>query len=183
MHRLVSFSLFLLLTACSTQSLTPDSPYYLLPAGSKLILRQALTIPPNEGRVYIQYGKVVTTKEKDDWHAHCWFLSWKVLDISQVIKPDTFVITHSQHLEDVVSNQSPIQYAALKTDFSQQDGGPMALVYTTRTTIHSATQPNIRQFACSHWEDPLDAKHLTVAQMQRTLGSIAEIHLNNTNNK
>lgn len=178
MHRVILLFLVFSVAACSTQALTPASPYYLIPAGSKIILKHELTIPPNEARVYIQYGKVVSAKEKDDYHAHCWFLSWDVLEHAQVIKPDTFTITSSQHLEDVVLRKSPLQYAALGVGSGSRDGGPMALVYTTHMSIHSDTQPAIRQFACSHWEDPLDAKHLTVAQMQKALGDIAEIQLN-----
>jgi len=178
MHRIAILLLILGLAGCSTQVTNPASPYFLIPAGSKIILKRELTIPPNAGRVYIQYGKVVSSKEKDDYHAHCWFESWDVLDHSQIIKPDTFAITKSQHLEDVVSRQSPLLYAALNVGAGSEGGGPMALVYTTHMTIHSDTQPAIRQFACSHWEDPLDAKHLTVAQMQKALGNIAEIQLN-----
>ena len=180
MQRLFFIALLLSLAACSTGSVSVSSPYFRIPAGSKLILKQELTIPANAGRVYIQYGKVVSPKEKENFHAHCWFLSWDVLDRAQVIKPDTFIITHSQQLEDVVSRRVVHQYAmnGLGLGFGDSDGGPMALVYSTEMRIHSATQPAIRRFVCSHWEDPNDAKHLTVAEMQKALGKIAEIQLN-----
>jgi hypothetical protein len=178
MQRIFIIVVFLSLAACSTGPAPVTSPYFRIPAGSKLVLKQALTIQPNAGRVYIQYGKVVTSKEKDDWHAHCWFLSWNVLDSAQVIKPDTFIITHSQQLEDVALRQTPQQYAMNGLGIGTNDGGPMALVYSTEMRIHSDTQPGIRRFVCSHWEDPNDAKHLTVAEMQKTLGQIAVIQIN-----
>jgi len=111
MYRVSILLLVLLVPACNTQPLTPASPDYQIPSGSKLILKQELVIPPNAGRVYIQYGKVVTPTQKDNWHAHCWFLSWDVLEHAQVIKPDTFIITRSQQLEDSVMRDTNLQYA------------------------------------------------------------------------
>jgi len=179
MYRLLLVLIMMSLSACATGPVPVSSPYFRIPAGSKLVLKQELTIPPNAGRVYIQYGKVVTPKEKDDWHAHCWFLSWNVLDQAQIIKPDTFTITQSQQLEEVVQLETPKQFAAIRVGFGMhQDGGPMALVYSTEMRIHSDTQPEIRRFICSHWENPVRANHLTVADMQKTLGQIAEIQLN-----
>ncbi len=179
MYRLLLAMVILSLAACATGPVPVSSPYFRIPDGSKLVLKQELTIPPNAGRVYIQYGKVVTPKEKDDWHAHCWFLSWDVLERTQVIKPDTFIITHSQQLEDVAMRETSWQFAASQIGIGMTEGGgPMALVYSTEMRIHSDRQPAIRRFVCSHWEDPLDAKHLTVAQMQKALGKIADIQLN-----
>lgn len=183
MRSIFALLLGLTLSACSTGPYPVTSPYYQIPAGSKLILKQTLTIPPNAGRVYIQYGKVVTPKEKDDFYAHCWFLSWYVLSTPQVIKPDTFIITKSEKFEDTVSRQPDHLFAmnGFLGIGAYHDGGPMALEYSTEMHIHSDKQPNIHRFVCSHWETPYDANHLTVAEMQRALGHIAQIQLNTNN--
>jgi len=170
-----------ILAGCSSGPYPVSSPYYTIPTGSKLVLQHKLTIPPNAARIYIQYGKVVSAKQKDDYHAHCWFESWRVLDTSQVIEPDTFTITRSIQTDDVVQRSETRRYAMLETAFKSsgaEGGGPMALVYSTEMHIHSDKQPDIRRFVCSHWEDPLDARHLTVADMQKALGNIATIKLN-----
>ena len=179
MRNVFIFPILIALSACSTSQNPVSSAYYPIPDGSKLVLKQALTIAPDAGRVYIQYGKVVTPNEKDNYHAHCWFLSWHVFESAQVIKPDTFVITRTQQHEDVVALQTPRQYAMNGLAFTHDgDGGPLALEYSTELSIHSDLQPAIRQFVCSHWERPDDARHLTVAEMQKVLGDIAEIQLN-----
>jgi len=181
-----TFILLLLgaLAACSSRPYPVSSPYYTIPAGSKLVLKQALTIPANTGRVYIQYGKVVSPKLKDDFYANCWFLSWNVRDTAQVIEPDSFLITRSDQLEGIVSRTPDWQFAMRDVSYvlnHSNDGGPMALVYSTEMYIHSDKQPDIRRFVCSHWEDPIGARHLTVAEMQKALGDIAEIQLNRGN--
>lgn len=177
--------LFLALTACASGPYPVTSPYYYIPAGSKVILKQELTIQPNAARVYIQYGHVVTPKEKDNFHAHCSFLSWKVLNVAQHIKPDTFIITKTEKYEDVVQNTaSTKQIASIRLAFGMfTSGAPMALIYKTKLTLHSETQPDIRRLICEHWENPDDAYHLTVAQMQQALGDIAEIQVKSTAEK
>ena len=178
MRNVIFIPLLLVLVACSSGPYPVTSPYYLIPAGSKLILKQELTILPNAGRVYIQYGRVVSPVEKNNYYAHCSFLSWKVLDTAQVIKPDTFIITKTQHLEDIVTRKQARQVATNTLAFGMfGNSAPQALVYSTELSIHSKTQPAIRRFICSYWENPGDAQHLTVAQIQQALGKIAEIQL------
>jgi hypothetical protein len=170
-----------ILAGCSSGPYPASSPYFTIPAGSMLVLNQELTIPPNAARIYIQYGKVVSSKQKDDYYAHCWFESWRVLDSAQTIRPDTFTITRSIQTDDVVQRGMTRRYAMLDTAYnsnSPEGGGPMALVYSTEMLIHSDKQPDIRRFVCSHWENPDDARHLTVGEMQKALGNIATIKLN-----
>ena len=181
MHKPLLFFLSLFLTACATGSYPVTSPYYRIPPGSQVLLKQALTIPPNQARVYIQYGKVIKAKDKEKYYPHCWFLSWKSLDTEQTIKPDTFTVIKTEKFENVVQTPTWYQYAGIYGGIGlgmKQDDGPTAVEYTTQLTIHSDTQPDIRQFACNHWDHPVDGEHLTVAEMQKALGKIVEIKLN-----
>ena len=179
MLKLIACFLLATLVGCITGPVPITSPYYRIPEGSQLVLKQALTIPPNTGHVFIQYGEVVTPKEKDQYYAHCWFQSWKVLDIPQIIQPDTFIVTATLKDENWVQTPGSYQLASagIVAGFRGGDGGPSAIEYSTELTIHSALQPDIRKFACNHWEDPADAQHLTVAEMQKALGDIAEIRI------
>jgi hypothetical protein len=176
--------------ACASGPYPVSSPYYQVPAGTGIELKQTLTITPNSGRVYVQYGKVVTPKERERYHANCWFLSWKVLETPQTIHPDTFIVKGSRKSQDIVQNQSAIKLASLDlqtaagTGFETVSGkgigflanaSPMAAVFTTTLDIRSDRQPDIRQLACSHWDDVSSGEHLTVEQMQQALGDIARI--------
>lgn len=168
----------LALTGCATAPYPVSSPYYHIPAGSRLVLKQMLTIPPHSARIYIQYGKVITPRKRDQYYAHCWFLSRKVLDEAQFIAPDTFIITGTKKFEDYVQPQTEIRLASLADLASRRsDNGPTAIEYSTVLSIYSDSQPDIFQFICNHWEDPYDAEHLTVAEIEKTLGEIATIEL------
>ena len=102
MRKLLLLFPVLLLTACATGPYPVTSPYYQIPSGSQVILKQELTIPPNQARVYFQYGKVIKERDKDKYYPHCWFLSWKSRDTAQTIKPDTFTVIKTQKYENVV---------------------------------------------------------------------------------
>lgn len=178
MRKFLPFVAGITLTACSSVPAPVTSPYYHIPAGSKLVLKQPLSIPPNTATVFIQYGKVVSPKQKENYYAHCWFTSWYVRDHAQHIEPDTFTITSSQQLEDVVSRHTNTMLAMNGLGIGMYEGGgPMALVYSTVMHIHSDKQPDIRRFGCGYWENPDDAQHLTVAQIQNVLGNIARIEV------
>ena len=184
------------LASCAAQQYPVTSPYYHIPPGTRIVLNETLTIPPNSARVYLQYGKVVTPKEKDRYQANCWFLSWKLQNSPQIIHPDTFIVTQSQKNEDYVQNLSNLKFASAAVSAEVGVGvgigistgkhgmldpfsadTPIATEYTTDIYIQSDTQPDIRRLACSHWDDVHTGEHLTVEQMQSALGKIATIQL------
>ena len=182
-----------ILTACASGPYPITSSYYQIPVGSHIELTQTLTILPNTARVYLQYGKVVSPKEKDRYQPNCWFLSWKVLERTQTILPDTFIIKGSEKSQDLVQNISNIKFASrsMQVDVGVGIGigagnnmkvfsgdVPMAAEYTTTLQIYSDKQPDIQQLACSHWDDPSNGEHLTVEKMQQALGNVARIVIN-----
>lgn len=168
--------IFLQFAACASGPWPISSPLYLIPGGSKLIVKQSLTIPAGKGRVYLQGGKQISEKEKDQYYAHCWFLSRKVLQTPQTIQPDTFIVTHSSKLEEEVQLKSRYQLASLSSGIYASNGAT-ATEYITELDIHSDKQADIFRFACSHWEDPTDAQHLTVKDMKQVLGDMVIIEL------
>ena len=174
MYKVILLLVLTTLVSCASGPYPVSSPYYRIPEGSRIVLKQRLTILPNRARIYIQYGKVVTAKEKDQYYPNCWFLSRKLLDTPQVIEPGVFTITKTKKYEDHVHRNNFIQLAGLNV---VSDGGLTAIKYTTELSIHSDKQPDIFRFSCSYWEDPLDAEHLTVEQIQRTIGDIAAIEI------
>ena len=179
------------LAACVSGPYPISSPFFIIPAGSQIEVNQQLTIPSNSGRVYLQYGKVVSAKEKDRYQPHCWFLSWKVLETPQVIKPDTFTVVSTQKQEDLVQRDLRLKLASNSPRASAGIGitiggtmdplagdAPLATEYITQIHIHSDGQPDIRMLECNHWDDPSSGEHLTVEQMQAALGQLATIIIN-----
>ena len=166
------------LAACHSGPYLQSSPYFSIPVGSHIVVKQSVTIPAYAGRVYLQNGNVVIAKERDQYHYNCWFLSWKVVATPQFIKPDTFIVTHVQHTDFLVQGLTGIQLAAKgSTAFDLAMGGATATEYTTELSIHSDQQPDIRRIVCSYWGDPSYGQHITLAQIQAALGDIVQIRI------
>jgi hypothetical protein len=167
----------LIITGCQTGPYPVSSPYYTIPAGSQLRIKQNLTIPANSATVYLQNGAPVARNKLDQYYPHCWFESWQRLKNSQTIKPDTFTINAVKIREEVVMGQSKFLLAstALSGSIGVGGGSATAVEYITELTIKSDTQPDIRKLFCNHWEDPVDGRHLTVPEMNKALGGYAEL--------
>ncbi|MGD8784446.1 MAG: hypothetical protein PVG75_08400 [Thioalkalispiraceae bacterium] len=168
----------LLLSACQSGPYPESSPYYRIPIGSELVVKQVLTIPANQARIYIQSGKLVSYTILDQYQAHCWLLSWQLQDKNQIIQPGKFIITQVRELEEFVSKQGDMLIASNNmAALRDMSNGATAVEYKTALTIHSDSQPNIRKLVCNHWEDPADARHLTLAEIRTALGDLMEIKI------
>ncbi len=137
---------------------------------AKLVLNQELTIPANKTGVYIQYGKVVTYPELDQYYPNCRLIVNDLKTTSQTVQADEFSITHIMFIEDYTNRPYPL-YASL-SNIPLLAEGPTPEDYATIFSLHSEKQPNVKKLVCTHLEDPPIANHLTPAQIRTALGEI-----------
>ncbi|MCK4711223.1 MAG: hypothetical protein KAU21_21610 [Gammaproteobacteria bacterium] len=167
MKTLIVIAVYIVIQACSV-----SQSYSELKTDNLLELRQKLVIQPDSARINIQYGKVVSYSQIDNYYPHCWFISWKRKKQAQIIEADTFKITFVRQTYELVNlNTGGFRLSAL----SIADTGLSALDYMTEMHIVSEKQPEIKRLICSHWEEPADAEHLSQKQIQKALGSIVII--------
>lgn len=140
--------------------------------GGTIELVQPLNIAPNDARVFLQYGKVVSYKEIKRYYPHCWFVSWQRKNEAQVITPDSFNIIKVVEKIEIVSNKS----GGFKLASLVIQGDTPISEYITEIHLSSVKQPDVRRLICSHWEDPMSAMHLTGAQIQQALGDYAKVN-------
>jgi hypothetical protein len=194
-----------LLAACQSASVPyEDSPYALIPSGSRLVLERDLTIPAGRASLYIQGGEVRPYLEVDFYRPHCRLEVEKVLDIPQVVKRDTFLI------DKVVTEQLPWPAAGRRAlprwpvaaaaapgaglvlastgpalamernpraGFFGQHDGPSHWTFITHLRLRSERQPQVRQLSCQHWDDPALGVPLTIRQIRETLRGIFALEL------
>ncbi|MDH5424324.1 MAG: hypothetical protein OEY29_04960 [Gammaproteobacteria bacterium] len=167
--------LFILVLTISTLGCASVSSYSDVHINDRIELNQNLGIQPNDARVSIQYGKVLSHAAIKNYYPHCWFVSWQRKDQPQIIHKDIFIITKVRQLTSVVRIKSgAYPLAALLSQ-----AGISAMEYTTEMEIYSERQAVIKKLICSHWEDPYNASHLSLQSMQKTLGDIATIRSSN----
>ena len=55
------------------------------------------------------------------------------------------------------------------------DGGSSPIPYATVFDLRSDTQPDVLRMTCMHWEDPTDARFLTLSEIRQALGDYISI--------
>lgn len=138
-----------LLAGCQTVTTTdPDSVWFKIRTGSKLVLNKELEIPEGRAHVMLQHGTVATGASELD--VACRF---EVRDLGpRTIHPDTFILTNISSGREWVNHPYDMRFFKvfhLKSEQQQKDIMPMVCEYTT-------------------W--PLQGKPVTVTEIREALG-------------
>ncbi|MGB7934196.1 MAG: hypothetical protein WCH04_18620, partial [Gammaproteobacteria bacterium] len=139
-----------LLTGCQTTGSTnPDSIWYELPTGSKLVLYQDLEIPAGQAHTIVQNAKAGTSAYKLE--VMCRF------EVEQLgprtIHPDTFLITEVAQGRQWVNE-------------------PSTLLFYKDLHLQSEQQQAILPMRCGYTDDPLLGEPVTIEQIRETLGRV-----------
>jgi len=97
----------LLLSSCATtQSTDPSQLSFKIPKGSTLTLNKALEIPADKTHASLQFGKIVTDRERKDYKLNCRF------DVKKfgprTIQPEAFRIRRSEDGQEWISQAAGI---------------------------------------------------------------------------
>lgn len=173
--------LALVVAGCQAPSRYPvDSPWYQPPAGSELVLNEAVEIPPGSATLRFQFGRIV--HGVNEFETNCVFELTTVRDAPQRVAPDTFRVTR-------VRSGSSIHRAArpaagwLKARFVSDDAGPIRYYYQTEMFLHSERQPQVLMMTCQHAWDTGGFSNLalqrppTVAEMRQAFGAYFTLRL------
>lgn len=171
-----------LLSSCQTPSYrgNENSPYYVVPTGSRLTLSQALTIPPGELAVYMQNGRVLRNAEVLHDSPFCKFELYGLSGAARTVQPDEMVITRSAQARSrgVAALPAPRTVAALG-DFMLASNGdlPSIEAFSTQMDLRSDKQPDVFRLTCAQWGLPGEVQHVTVSDMRRTLTGLFTLRL------
>lgn len=176
--RIACAALAAVLSGCQTYAGNENSPYYVVPAGSRLILQQELAIPPNELGVFIQNGRVLRSIEVQHYYPFCKLELYQKSTRERTVRPDEITITRAmQHRRETGAfTDAGVLHLARLTLAQDDDDGDDGQIqsYTTRMELRSEKQPDIYRLTCAQWAYPGDVGdwHLTIAEIRRTLEPI-----------
>lgn len=151
-----------------------DGPgLYQQAIGATVILNQK--IESTQGaRIHIQNGEIKPLKEIAQLDPYCYFYSTRqsnTLETPLVFLPGQFTIEAVIRRREVVLS-SPRQYAFIRNSF-ESDGVQYTLA--TRFQLNAPTQPDLSSLVCGVWADPRDRSYVSYEEIQKTLGSIANL--------
>ncbi len=166
-----------LLAGCAARALNENSPWYVMPAGSALILHGDLPVAEGTARAYVQFGRAATPGEIDEFYPYCYFLQRAVARAGGsplTIARDEFVT--GQVTRRFAGIGAMHRFAALGFNTGDR-GGNSNRTFNTEVRLHSEAQPQVYKLICAFWGDPALERHLSVAQIRAALGDIATLRL------
>jgi len=171
-------------SACSSWVVIDSaSPFYVPPVGSRVVVKQRLTVPPGKTRVFLQFGKVIPRSARDDYAVNCNFDINTLNDSPRFIEAGIYTVTRSlRHSDDVVSRE-PLRLAASGSlagmMFGDYDnGGTPVLFEEVVLTLTSTPPSDVRELACrGAMDEPLEMQLPTLAEMRQALGAYATIEV------
>ena len=150
-----------------------NSPYFEIPVESKLALHQTLTVPPYTRNVFFQGGRVRPFYYVNEFIDYCALTVYAQKQVSQTIKPDTFVVTkvYRQYLYELANTSVMLAQAF------QDDDGDTWHVLATQMELQSKEQPDVIRLTCAAWGLPQDISNVTLAGIRKSLGEIATLEI------
>lgn len=167
--------LTIFLAACAAPRPDPDSPYYLLPKDSVVILEQPVTIPSPGVSVWIQDGRVSTGR--DHYRPACKLEMRDRPEHGRTVEPDAFRVTRVGRNQMQVSADWSLRRVA----FGSRGDSPTAFEMETHIYLESARQPQVYRLVCTHWSGGVGSSdfphYLSINQIRDTLQGIIRIEL------
>jgi hypothetical protein len=156
-------------------ALDDDSFAYEIPAGSTVVLRQALDVAPGRAAAYLQNGRQIGKYEGDRYVPSCRFRIKGDKDKPRVIKPDTFRVTGVRRGYEIVGLPPGRQVAG----FMRASDDPSYEIYSVNLELGSADQPAVWRLSCEKfyaWGEifPTD---ISLGQVKQALGGVVQIRL------
>lgn len=170
MHRLLILIPLLALGACAAVR-DQAAPPYLVPAGSRLVLHRALTVPGGSAGVRLQGGEVRGGGEINEWHPNCRLELRTLSDAARTIDPDRFEIVRMRREVNVAAAAGPTLQRV------SNNGSATFFVFRTLFDLHSDRQPEVGWLDCQHWGDPALGRDLGIGEIRTALGAIMTLEL------
>jgi hypothetical protein len=178
LYRIACAAIAAVLSGCQTSSHIGDenSPFYVVPAGSRLLLQQELQIPPNSLAAYIQNGRVMQNSEVQHYYPFCKFELNQISATARTVQPDEIVVTKGsqQRLKGATALAAPVMLARRGLHMSSLDNDDRTTMesFTTRMDLRSEKQPDIFRLSCAVWDDSGIGKHVSIANIRQTLSGV-----------
>jgi hypothetical protein len=174
----------LLLAGCQTTRDVgnENSPYYVVPTGSRLVVNRELTVPAEDVAVYLQGGQVLPQKQLNLYHPQCKLEMRRRLSTTQTIRPGEFFVTKvTQEFTQHMVLLAPIQVAdgsLVRRASGGIDGGIGPNTFITNLILASDTQPEVMRMTCGYWGylNRSDT-HLSISQIRGALGEVVTLKI------
>jgi len=175
-----------LLAGCQVPQVRDEaSPNFLPPKGSLVILHDAIQIPPESARVFLQRGQFHGYHGIDLYYPWCAFEVNDVSESTQVLQANTFEIYRVYVRTEQVVDNTKTQLAGLAFGPNKAwhlvmdgSGGPTTVTRVVVMWVNAQNQSDIRKLTCGGSEENVAlARTPSVAQIRAAFGDVATLEL------
>ena len=182
--RVALSSLALLLVAgCQSYRGDVESPYYVVPDGSRLSLNQPLSFAPGQVSLHGQNGRVLPMNQVQAYEPFCKFELYTRVDEARTVQPQEITVTRARQyrVDGNYSALGGLQLAGFSFGLyaGEPDGGVPLYSYVTRMDLHSPAEPDVYRLTCLRWSYPGMAEHVSIEEIRRTLSPLFTLRLPN----
>lgn len=165
------FSALFALVLCACESV-PYPTTAVVDQFSILRLHAPLQFDADQVAVYIQNGRVTHANLIDSYKPNCVLELRNRSNKPSRIEPDYFVVRTIRY-SGFSAIQSPLQFTALHVHNTSD--GPSHIEMETEMFLYSKKQQNVYKIGCRHWEQPNNARHLTIDEIRMALGGLISL--------
>lgn len=171
----------LLLGGCDT--LARQSAEYrqqhAIPAGSALVIEQAVPVAPGRRDVYIQYGRVQRSGIVDRYALYCELVLRYLYDQARSVAPGRYLITSAEpYIDRHGVSHGTVWYAAIGFGIGiGGDPAPSPQLYALRLRLQGPPGSDVKELICGELYDPYEARYPTIDEIRAALGRVARLDL------
>lgn len=170
----------LVLAACQPMVKRDENyAYYHPPAGTTVVIKKVIEVPPGRTRAFFQYGNAITYGERNRFYPNCEFEILTLADTVRTIQPGEFRVKRVTIKRDQVADNGPRLLAGIGIGVGLGDSdGPSDIMHVVEMRLQSAEQPDVYRLVCRGGEDnPADARPPSINEMRAALGEYATLEL------
>ena len=178
-----TYSLLSLVLITGCQSMTGpidrNNPTHVPPPGTLVELHRAVPVYPGYSRSFFQSGKPAKFSEINQRYPWCQFRLYEppeALNSERSIQPDRFLVTEAYRIPELAV-AAPRLLASSFLSLSIFDDDRSDLNLSSVMKITSSKQPQVVEFKCSIFADPVINDYVTINEMQQAIGDTVTLHL------
>lgn len=183
MKQFVLPALTILLTSCVTPQPHKEIDFFAdIAAGSTLVVNNPLTIPANEVRASMQFGRQVSLQQLDKWEPHCELVVRTLSRQDKEVPAVDFRITRVVSDEEPFtrlkkSNKTKTMIASTAEDLSFLYSGDASYTWLIKTymDLESNEYPDIYRFVCGQVWDGYTSRRLHMSKFNEAAGEFISI--------
>ena len=159
-----------------------DAARYFTPGPeARVVIRQAVTLPPRQLRAYFQDGQQVSQKEVNPHYPNCYLEFNAIGDDARTVPAGTYAVTRTERRHAPLAAFEPVQVAALGlVPVALRPGGSPTINFETRFFLQriEGGAEDIRSLNCAQWGEPgsFDT-YPTTEEIARALGAAGSLEL------